>query len=286
MAPMTGIPDEVLADEICIVSGGDEVRYRSYVNHRIYAAEAGCDFRLEIGLGRPASTPYHYKFNLITQVLPRYRWIVYVDDDVYFTDWRPHRLVDLVNEAERRGLWGVIAEGPVEPSGVWSAINTGVMVLRNDARTRAVLDAARSMDIDELRLAWDSQSDGLFTSGDQDAVWATVKDDPELRGGLEVVSHDRLNSRPHLYRRDLDDALAVHFCGPGDKRANVARFAARFGMGQELVPTELLDQYDVRRRERLGNVELRRRGAVEQGRAMSARVRRKVQWIRDNRSWS
>ncbi|KRE97318.1 hypothetical protein ASG76_00890 [Nocardioides sp. Soil774] len=274
------------ADEICIVSGGDEVRYRSYVNHRIYAAEAGCDFRLEIGLGRPASTPYHYKFNLIDHVLPRYRWIVYVDDDVYFTDWRADRLVDLVNESERRGLWGVIAEGPTEPSGVWSAINTGVMVLRNDERTRTVLDTARSADIDDLRSAWDSTADGLFTSGDQDAIWATVKGQPSIREHLEVVSHERLNSRPHLYDGGLDSALAVHFCGPGDKRANVARFAERFGLGHELVPTALLDKYDVRRRERVSAVELQRRAVAERSHALARRIGRKMRWIRENRSWS
>lgn len=282
---MTEVVSEVHADDICIVTGGDEVRYRSYVNHRIYAAESGCDFRLEIGLGEPASTPYHYKFNLISQVLPRYRWIVYVDDDVYFTDWRAGRLVELVNEAERGGLWGVLAEGPVEPSGVWSAVNTGVMVLRNDDRTRTVLDAARNMSIDELRTTWDSAADGLFTSGDQDAIWATIKADRVIRDGLEVVGHERLNSRPHLYGDHLDDALAVHFCGPGDKRANVARFAERFGLGHELVPAALLDQYDVRRREQVGAIELQRREFAERTHLLGKRVRRKVQWIRENRSW-
>ncbi len=275
----------VSAGDICIVSGGDEVRYRSYVNHRIYALEAGCDFRLEIGLGPPAPTPYHYKFNVIGHVLPRYRWIVYVDDDVYFTDWRAERIVELVDAAEERGLWGVIAEGPTEPSGVWSAINTGVMVLRNDKRTRNVFEAARNISIDDLRPAWDSETDGLFTSGDQDAIWATIKADDQIRAGLEVVSHRRLNSRPHLYGANLDDAFAVHFCGPGDKRAHVARFAAQFGLGQELVPSALLDQYGVRRRERVGPFELRKRELAEFRHETAKRARLKARWLSDTRRW-
>lgn len=272
-------------DTICLVSGGDLVRSRSYVNHRIWAAEAGIDYRLEIGIAPGRRTPYDPKFTAIRNVLPRYSWIIWVDDDVYFTDWRPGRLLHLVDDAERSGLWGVLAQGPTEPGGHWSVINTGVMILRNDPRTFSVLDRAQYLDLAEARERWDEGRDGLFTHGDQDTIWTTVREDPDLFYGLRIVGHADLNSRPHLVGASPAEVLTVHFCGPGDKRARVARFAARFGMGQELVPATLLDAYAVQHRELLPAAEVAAREAADRAGALTRRVQAKVAWVRSTRRW-
>lgn len=277
---------EVTPDRVALTSGGDEIRTRAYVNHRIYAQEAGFDYRLEIGLCEDAPTPYHYKFAVIDRVLPRYAWTVWLDDDVYFTSWASSALLDLIQEAEDAGQWCVIAEGPVEPQGVWSSINTGVMALRNDPRTHTMLDRARSADLDELSTVWDDDAWGLFTHGDQDAIWWAIVSDPQLSEGARIVAHHQLNSRPHLIDRRSDEVLTVHFCGPGDKRARVARFGRRFGMGQELVPSDLLERYGIRRREHLGDPELRWREGRDAAQLMWRRVRRKAAWVREHHSWS
>lgn len=280
---MSGLVDPA---SVCLTSGGDDIRYRSYVNHRIWAAEAGTDYRLEIGLGPGLHSPYDHKYAVIRTVLPRYLWTVWLDDDVYFTDWNPTRVLDLIDAAEQDGLWGVIAEGPAEPQGHWSRINTGVMILRNDRRTSRMLRQAQQLDLNQARARWNDAEDGLFTDGDQDAIWVTVRDDAELRDGLRIVGHADLNSRPHLIEGALDSVATVHFCGPGDKRARLARFAAAHGLGQELVPEHLLDAYSVRRRERLHPAESAGRELKDRTDALLRRARRKAQWIRQNRRWS
>ena len=273
-------------EHVALTSGGDEIRTRAYVNHRIYAAEAGFDYRLEIGLCEGAQTPYHYKFAVIEHVVPRYSWTVWLDDDVYFTDWETKRLKALIQAAEDAGDWCVVAEGPVEPQGVWSAINTGVMALRNDARTTAMLERARHADLAEVAKSWRSDDWGLFTRGDQDAIWWSIVSDEELRDGCRIVKHTELNSRPHLIICNPNEVQAVHFCGPGDKRARVARFGRQFGMGQELVPSWLLEKYGIRRREVLADPELMWREGRDSAGVLRQRVRRKVNWVRSTRSWS
>lgn len=273
-------------EDVALTSGGDEIRTRAYVNHRIHAAEAGFDYRLEIGLCEGAQTPYHYKFAVLEHVVPRYAWTVWLDDDVYFTDWEPGSLLRLIRAAEDAGQWCVVAEGPVEPQGVWSAINTGVMALRNDVRTMTMLDRARNADLGDLARVWRADEWGLFTHGDQDAIWWAIVSDEKLRDGTRVVEHQKLNSRPHLIEQRPEEVLAVHFCGPGDKRARVARFGREFGMGQELVPTRLLDKYGVRRRENLADPELLWREGIDAADVLRHRVRRKWEWIREHRRWS
>ena len=114
---------------ICITSGGDEIRLRSYVNHAIYAREHGLDYRLETGIDPHIVTKFDYKVAILRRLLPRYDWLVWMDDDAFFTDFEADNLRRLISEAERDDISLVIAEGPTEPNGFWSRINTGVCLL-------------------------------------------------------------------------------------------------------------------------------------------------------------
>ena len=265
---------------VCVVSGGDEVRYRSYVNHTVFAREHGFTHHIGIGLAPGIATVYHYKFEVVREVLPHVDWVLYVDDDVYVTDFGSQAIEEHLADAEARDLFLVIAEGPVETDGVWTKVNSGVMLLRNDPRAFAFLDAAQTRDLAAIEADWSPQDEGLYTFGDQDAIWRVIRDDPQVAAGTAVVGHRVLNSREHYYGDDPTDAFAVHFCGPGDKPLRVAVFGRRFGWGQELVPDDLLDRYSVRRRERMGDPEIAARRARLVGRAGAKRVRRKVEFVR------
>ena len=105
---------------ICITSGGDEIRLRSYVNHAIYAREHGLDYRLETGIDPHIVTKFDYKVAILRRLLPRYDWLVWMDDDAFFTDFEADNLRRLISEAERDDISLVIAEGPTEPNGFWS----------------------------------------------------------------------------------------------------------------------------------------------------------------------
>lgn len=268
----------------CVTSGGDEIRRRSYVNHFIWCAENGVDHRLGLGLRPGVRTVFDYKYGVIRRALRDYAWVLWVDDDVYFTRWSAQGVEQLMDQAERADGFAVFAEGVTEPNGLWSHINSGVMLLRRDPRTLELLDRAEAIDLDRLAGTWDFEADGLFSHGDQDALWAALKHDDALRGGTRIVPHADLNSRPHLVDVDPAEVLTVHFCGD-NKDARIHAFARRFGWGLELVPTELLDRYSVRVRERSSAprfAALRlRRGAYH----LRRRVRAKVAFVREERRW-
>lgn len=240
--------------DICLVSGGDEIRLRSYVNHTIFAREHGLDYRLECGLDIGVANKFFYKTSIIRRVLGRYDWIAWIDDDAFFTDFARDTIGDLVRSADAAGHFMVIAEGPEEPNGFWSRINTGVVLLRNDERSRSLLEAMHMASLDAVREWWDDDRDGLFTNGDQDQMWWALHQ-LELIDGVEIVGHRELNSRGHYYDTSLTDAAVMHFCGHRDKPLGILRFADRFDVGQELVPSNLLDRYSVRVRSPMGVLE-------------------------------
>ena len=270
---------------VCVASGGDEVRYRSYVNHKVFAGLPGFTHHIGIGLAPGIDTVYYYKFELVREILPHFDWVLYLDDDVYVTDLKSPAVEELIAEATDSDAFLVIAEGPREPDDTWTRVNSGVLLLRNDPRTFAFLDAAQAWDLEAIRSDWSETDEGLYTFGDQDAIWRTIRDHPEFTEGVTIVGHRRLNSRAHYYDGDLNDAFAVHFCGPGDKPLKVARFGRRFGMGQELVPEELLDRFSVRRREEMPRREMVGRELALLGRAAHKRVRRKIAFVRETGRW-
>ena len=244
---------------ICLVSGADEIRLRSYINHVIYAREHGFDYRLECGLAEGITNKFFYKSRTVERLLPTVDWLVWLDDDVYFTQFARDGLRPLIEQAERDDHYLVIAEGAVEPRGFASFINTGVFLLRNDPRSFRLLELMHSAPLDEVR-AWWTPELGVFTNGDQDLMtWALKTTD--LGDGARIVAPVLLNSRSHLYPNSIHDAFICHFAGHFDKELSVARFGKRFGLGQELVPRELLDKYRVRVRDPLSPLQLRYRMA-------------------------
>ncbi|EWS81730.1 hypothetical protein [Brachybacterium phenoliresistens] len=249
--------------DICIVSGADEIRLRSYVNHRIFAHEHQLDYRLECGLDRDITNPFFFKSAILRRVLPKYAWIAWIDDDAFFTDFERDTIGDQVRQAEESGEFLVIAEGPLEPNGFWSKINSGVVLLRNDARGTELLRRLTSVPLETVRSWWDEDRDGVFTGGDQDQMWWALNESGLLHEA-RIVSHRDLNSRGHYYESSLTDNAVMHFCGHRDKALGIARFAQRFGIGHELVPDHLLDRYSVRRRSPMGRAELAARAARQE----------------------
>lgn len=277
------LPAEAPRPRICIVSGGSHVRFLSYLNHRTFALEHGFHHRLEISLGTGITSPYWHKFLAIENVLPEFDWILWIDDDAFFTKWSENSILTLVQEAERENKFFVVSEGPVEEGGVWSRINTGVMLVRNDPRSWKLLAKSRTIDLDTVRDWWSDERDGIFTSGDQDTIWWTLRNNQELNEGHTIVGHRQLNSRAQHYGASLADATIVHFPGPGDKDLRIATFGQRFEMGQSLIPSQLLKKYSVRTPERMSEPEKFRRKVREQNRRVMRRVRIKLAWWRSGR---
>ncbi|WP_368660404.1 hypothetical protein [Kocuria sp.] len=230
------------------------------MNHSIYARTHELDYRLECGLDRGITNKFFYKTSIIRRVLPLYDWIIWIDDDAYFTDFDRDNLNEFIDQAERGDHFMVIANGPTEPNGFWSRINTGVVIFRNDPRTENLLDLMESSDLVDVRAWWDEAEHGVFTNGDQDQMlWAL--ETTGLMNGVRIVDHRELNSRGHYYDSSLDDAFVMHFCGHFDKQLGIVRFADRFNIGHELVPVELLDEFSVKTRSPMPHSEYLARAA-------------------------
>lgn len=227
---------------ICVVSGGDEIRLRSYINQYIYCREHYLDYRLECGLDTEIRTKFDYKTSIVRRLLRSYDWLVWVDNDAYFTDFDSNNIRTLIEDAEREGNFLVIAEGAREPTGFWSRINTGVFAIKNCPEGELLLLSMHQTPIAKVEKWWSAERDGFFTRGDQDQMWY-ILNTSGLVEKTTILPHRQLNSRKHHYVASPKDAFIVHFCRCPSKELEVMQFGRRFGLGRDLVPTELLDKY-------------------------------------------
>ncbi len=100
-------------------------------------------------------------------------------------------------QADAEGKFFVVAPGATEPSGLWSAINSGVFLIKNDARGADFL--ARTMTTDSAVVVdwWDEKRYGICTGGmDQDIMtWLleTQGFGEQFGLGHELVPEDLLD---------------------------------------------------------------------------------------------
>lgn len=271
---------------VCVMSGSDEVRCRSYINHTVYALEHGFVPHLGIGLGPGVFAPYFYKLNAIRDILHAFDWILYLAEDVYVTDISGTQIEEHIAAAEHAGAFLVIAEGPRDTDGSWTPVDTGVMLLRNDTRARRLLDHAMRADLGAIKRSWSEADEGTFTNGDQVAIWRSLRDVDELGSGTLIVSHRDLNSRAHYYQSALSDAFAVRFCNSECKRLEIAKFGQQFGLANELIPLDFYERYSIRKQTNVSKAQITALRVGSLGMAAGSALRRKIDHVSRTGQWN
>lgn len=243
---------------LCVVSGADRVRFRSHANHRVFADLQGFDYRFDLGVNRGGlRSAFDIKVRALQRMLPLYEWVLWVDDDVWFTDLRRQTMKQLLEEADSRGSDIVIAKGAIEPRGFSSYLNSGVILLRRSEAACALLEGVLATPITEVAEWWDEERFGIFTNGDQDQIVKVLMDE-DLSSVTWLTEPERLNSRSHLYPKGPHDALACHFCGHYDRELSIGQFARRFALSPDLLPIDIAEQFGLPTT-RMSDVEMRLR---------------------------
>jgi hypothetical protein len=230
---------------ICILSGSTDHRLRSDVNHRVYARQHAYDYLFDKGPYTRLTNAYFFKLWAIARVLPFFDWVFWLDDDAWFTDF--DRPLEPFVEGLDRGIFLVACKSPVNPSGDFTFLNSGVLFLRNCPQSRDFLETTRNVSLDLVKAWWDAKTLGLFTSGDQDAMTYVIQQQ-RLLAQIVLLPCDAFNSRPYHYRSAANEHFVVHFPGVRDKATAVRRFAIKCSLDETtLLPRPLLEQFDAER---------------------------------------
>ena len=155
------------------------------------------------------------------------------------------RLEDVVPELRDPEACAVFCASPVNPEGGWTYLSSGNFFLRNCPAGRRLIEAAQATPLDMVKAWWDPARLGMFTGGDQDALVYQVRTDPEFAQRVTILEFERFNTRPYHFERAGQHFLTHFTTQPAvSKSAQMAAFAARFGLNPFLVEDEVAARYD------------------------------------------
>ncbi|MFZ5669667.1 MAG: hypothetical protein ACOY4K_09235 [Pseudomonadota bacterium] len=228
---------------LAIVSGGYPTRYRSHINHDLYARIHGLPFYLDSTRYEGLQTPHFHKIRAVLRVLDRHDWVLWMDDDGFFMDFEQdvRRFVGDVPDE----VFFVACRSPVNPQGDWTFLSAGTFFIRNCAEGVRFLDEAFRTPKAVVNAQWRPETFGRLTPGEQAHLIHVLHRDGLLS---RVILHDwpAFNARPYHWTPGAPPDLhpVVHFPGVvGDRAQAIAAFGARFGMDDSLSPPALLDRY-------------------------------------------
>ncbi|PFG20140.1 hypothetical protein [Serinibacter salmoneus] len=245
---------------ITIVSGHSNPATPAPLNHRAYAQRHGYAYVFD-ATPYPLETVWDQKLLAILQVMkdPETEWIFWIDDDAIFTQldvpltqlrgkdvdapWGPaadtdRRDIPLLERPESFH----VCRSPVNPFGEWSAINAGLMIIRNTATMRDFIATILHTPMESVAAWWDPEVNGnLYADdGDQERMQYLIA----TRGLAEQVGlHDPLafNSRTYHLAERLDELFVCHLANYRDKVQGYRELRERFGLSEYLLPPDELD---------------------------------------------
>lgn len=230
---------------LTIVSGCDRLRFKSFVNHKIFADINSVNYAWSFMLRRDGVNPYFGKIDTVRAALGADEWVFWLDDDAYFTDFS-WRLLPYVDRYKRHDL--IICRSPVN-AGAWTFISSGQFFLKSTRRSLEFLDAVRSVDLEQVKKWWSQEKYGMYTNGDQDAIVYVLATDARFKEGDFFVRLDysEFNSREFHYKNFPHECRLLHLASATKTKLELLNeFMARFSLNEFLVPNELLDGVDTK----------------------------------------
>lgn len=219
------------APRIAIISYSTQLRYAAYINHQVYARLHGYDYIFDLAV-EDEPNPYYAKLHKIRKFIGLYDYVLWVDDDAFFT-----QLQQPLAEALPMKAHLTIANSPRYSDTQWTAVNSGVMLLKNSLKTRQFLDDCLQQDRAAVKAGWDAATYGLYTGGEQDVITHLLYTDSRYkRRFAQIVDYQVCNARPADYTKKASQYFIVHFAGVPERDTAIDKFATRFGLTPALLP--------------------------------------------------
>ena len=148
-----------------IISGGNEYRFNSKINHQNYANHHSIEYKNYTGIQYDQGLikrPHYIKIYSILDALKNHNEVMWIDDDAFFVnfDWDCRSIFKLSDKPFilNKG-WAVKAFSPM--------FNSGVMFIRKNDDVIKMLEEIPNISTDELRDAWKPTEWGRGKGNDQ-----------------------------------------------------------------------------------------------------------------------
>jgi hypothetical protein len=215
--------------KICIVSGAEQHRFQSDVNHSFYANRHSYDYVFDVGPYHSLQNVFFLKIQAVRERLRLYDWVFWLDDDAFFTGLDT-RLESFI-ERRQRDEFLLVCQGVVSTlRGRFTFLNSGVFLVKNCPDAIEFLDAVSETPLSVVKRWWNPRRVGLYTTGDQDAM-TYVLHEHDFMSKVCLLPYNAFNNRPYHYNQSASEHFVVHF--RVDNKAEAIRtFGRKFDLDE------------------------------------------------------
>lgn len=185
-----------------IISAADRNRYNCAVNHAAYAKSQNSIYKFYDNL-KIKEHHYFIKIYAILDALKHDDYILYLDDDAFFTntEWNYNNIFKEYDTDI------IVASSPNKP---WfkktpAIFNSGVMFIKKSENVLLLLEEILTMPEIEWNTQW-----GNRVGGDQDILIFLTQ--TKYKGIVSIIDQVKINARPYDYDSDILHPI-VHFAG-------------------------------------------------------------------------
>jgi hypothetical protein len=204
-----------------IISGSFPKRFKSDINHTLYANNHGYKYVFN-GVKYDIESVYDHKLMSILSLPVDNEWWMWVDDDAFFM-----QINKAINISDHNQALFVFPKSPINPNGDWTFISSGNFFFKNNKTVKDFFARCIDTDLGIVKEWWGSEL-GMFTNGDQDKIVYELFQ-TGLINATDIVSWEPFNARPYHFE-ESDDYFLVHFTTPGiSKEDSINNFQDRFG---------------------------------------------------------
>jgi hypothetical protein len=209
-------------------------RFASPANHVAYAKAHGYTY-IHCNWPTGSENPYFNKISYVEHYLPHFDYVFWIDDDAFFLDLG--RSVEPFLPSGAQFL--SICSSPSYKA-IRTPISSGQFIISRVDRSYEFLRSTATTSLSEVASWWRTDL-GMFTNGDQDAMYYQLMTDPRFEGGATIFPHTAFNSR--VDELGVGPApFVLHFTGTLNRKLHDYKSTQRtLGVGPSLLPRSVED---------------------------------------------
>lgn len=130
----------------------------------------------------------------------------------------------------------MLCRSPINEGGEWSAINSGVMLIRRSPEVIGLFEAALATDFELVRKWWTPGEHGpvMIEGGDQERLLYQIEQQG-LAPLVEFHDAERFNARVYHFTEAADQHFVCHMASHRTKEDPIGLMRSRFGLNQYLL---------------------------------------------------
>lgn len=208
-----------MKNDSIIISGANQFRFDSHINHRKWADSKKIDYHFYINTDLP--NPYFTKCYAILNCFDKgYEYVLWVDDDVFFINYNWNIEQYFLTYTEDI----IVTQGRTNKKTGTTLFNNGIIFIKKSSITEKIFSTIPQITLKEMKQSWKNNWGPLEGNDQPRMIYYTQKYFPN---SVKILPYPGFNAHEITFKQRKNflqtDPPFVHITGQ-NKQAKIKRF--------------------------------------------------------------